>query len=49
MERPQERLEESAARRREIAQQIAVLTREWDDLLAEELQIRVELAREEAA
>lgn len=42
----QERIDTSQARRQEIAKQIAALTREWDDLLGSEVQIRCEDAYE---
>lgn len=42
----QERIDISQARRAEIAKQIAALTKEWDDLLGQEVQIKCEDAYE---
>ncbi len=39
-------IEESRARRREIAAQIAALNREMDDLLEDELRVRIEAVQE---
>lgn len=38
-------IERSQARRVEIAREIASLTREWDELFADEVQIKTALAR----